>query len=281
VTVPRGDWANVDGAEDPASFVRWLDVSRQSLTKLAESDSAGFFAYFQVCAGDRILEFGCGTCDLLRSLASLVGPTGHIVGVDKSSTMIGEAQRRTGDASLPLDFQIGTAYQLDFPGSSFDICSATADLAHLEDPAAALAEMTRVVRAEGRVILTEYDWGTYVIDASERDLTRRIINTVWDHRLRHSWIGRQLAGLCIDAGLLVLDVTISARPMRHWPSVRDETWRMAIEAEQLGAITRREASEWFEDLEARARAGKFVEAIDSYRVTATRPASLASGHGST
>jgi hypothetical protein len=28
--MPRGDWADVDGAEDPASFVRWLDVSRQS-----------------------------------------------------------------------------------------------------------------------------------------------------------------------------------------------------------------------------------------------------------
>ena len=130
------------------------------------------------------------------------------------------------------------------------------------------------------MILTEYDWGTCVNDASDRDLTRRMINTVWDHRLRHSWIGRLLAGLCIDAGLLVLDVTISARPMRHWPSVKDETRRMATEAEQLGAITRREASEWFEDLEARARAGKFVGAIDSYRVTATRPASLASGHGS-
>ena len=109
----------------------------------------GFFAYLQICPGDRILEVGCGTGDLLRPLARLVGPTGHIVGVDKSSTMIGEAQRRTSDASLPLDFQIGTAYQLEFPGSSFDICSATAVLAHLEDPAAALAEMTRVVRAEG------------------------------------------------------------------------------------------------------------------------------------
>src|SRR5439155_22374862 len=31
-------------------------------------------------------------------------------------------------------------------------------------------------------------------DARDHDLTRRIINTVWDHRLRHSWIGRQLAG---------------------------------------------------------------------------------------
>jgi hypothetical protein len=127
----------------------------------------------------------------------------------------------------------------------------------------------------------EYDWGTYVIVASDRDLTRRVINTIWDHRLRHSWIRRQLACLCIDAGLLVLDVIISARPMRHWPSVKDETWRMATEAEQLGAITRREASEWIEDLEARARAGKFVGAIDSYRVTATRPANLAGGHDST
>jgi enolase len=40
VTVPRGDWTDVDGAEDPASFVRWLDVSRQSQVTLAESDPA-------------------------------------------------------------------------------------------------------------------------------------------------------------------------------------------------------------------------------------------------
>lgn len=49
-----------------------------------------------IAPGQRLLDLGCGSGDLTATLAEIVGPNGHVVGVDAQPTMLAEAERRAG-----------------------------------------------------------------------------------------------------------------------------------------------------------------------------------------
>ena len=51
--------------------------------------------------GDRVVDVGCGSGDQVRALAAAVGPTGSVVGIDPSATMLDEARRRTAEGQVP------------------------------------------------------------------------------------------------------------------------------------------------------------------------------------
>ncbi|HUZ10275.1 MAG TPA: class I SAM-dependent methyltransferase [Acidimicrobiales bacterium] len=96
-------------------------------------------------AGRRVLDAGCGTGRLLASLAA--GGAGA-VGVDLSPTMLAVAARRTG---APL--VRGDVGALPFPHAAFDAVVGVAVLEFVGDPAVVVAELCRVVRPGGRVVL--------------------------------------------------------------------------------------------------------------------------------
>ena len=56
----------------------------------------GFLATTPLREGDRVLDLGCGSGDLTATVAGLVGPDGHVVGVDAQPSMLEEARRRAG-----------------------------------------------------------------------------------------------------------------------------------------------------------------------------------------
>src|SRR3981081_2453148 len=65
-----------------------------------------------LAAGMRVLDLGCGTGDVAILAAKLVGPKGAVVGIDRSSDILGFARERAGaredfPAPLPFDLAIG------------------------------------------------------------------------------------------------------------------------------------------------------------------------------
>ena len=111
-----------------------------------------------ISPGDRVLDVGCGTGNDVRMLASLVGPTGWVTGIDLSKTMI-VAHERSRASSLPVSFALGDARSLDFPDNPFDACRCETVLMHLDgSPARAIAEMARVTRSRGRVVVADFHW---------------------------------------------------------------------------------------------------------------------------
>lgn len=60
-----------------------------------------------------MIDVGCGTGDDVRALATLVGPVGHVIGIDASETMISVAQERSRASLLPVEFAAGDAAKLD------------------------------------------------------------------------------------------------------------------------------------------------------------------------
>jgi ubiquinone/menaquinone biosynthesis C-methylase UbiE len=100
-------------------------------------------------AGRRILDVGCGSGPLLAALRD----RGAIVtGIDKSAGMLELARRRLGDDADLLVAELGSP--LPFPDDTFDDVTASLVLHYLEDWGPALAELRRVLKPGGRLIVS-------------------------------------------------------------------------------------------------------------------------------
>ncbi len=101
---------------------------------------------------DRLLDVGCGTGALLRELARS-HPAALLAGVDPVPEMLAVARR-----GLPPEVELleGCAERLPFAEGRFDVIVSCNMFHYLRQPAAALAEMARVLRPGGRLVIT--DW---------------------------------------------------------------------------------------------------------------------------
>ncbi len=112
--------------------------------------------------GQRALDVACGTGRLTEALAATVGPGGEVIGIDLSGAMLQRARIRAGrvgagrtaGAATPAYLE-ADALALPFEDASFDAATIAFGLRNLPDYAAGLAEMARVVRPGGRVVVLE------------------------------------------------------------------------------------------------------------------------------
>jgi len=114
--------------------------------------------------GQRVLDVASGPGEPALSIARALGGSGRVVGTDLAEGMVAEARRRAAAEVLDnAEFHVMDAEALDFPNESFDtVVSALATCSFL-DPIAALHEMRRVCKRNGRILLLEHgrsqwDW---------------------------------------------------------------------------------------------------------------------------
>ena len=106
--------------------------------------------------GDGVLDLACGPGNFTREFARLVGPTGLVVGLDASQTMLARAVQDTPDARSPdgnVAYMRGDATRLPFRDASFDAACCFAALHLFPDPYGALDELARVLTPGGRIAL--------------------------------------------------------------------------------------------------------------------------------
>ena len=108
------------------------------------------------------LDVACGPGILACALA---GHAAHVTGIDITPAMIAQAKaRQAASGRENLSWQIGDATTLPFADGRFDRVTTRYSFHHMPDPAAALAEMKRVCRPGGRLV---------VIDATPSPATRQ------------------------------------------------------------------------------------------------------------
>lgn len=108
----------------------------------------------QAPSADSILDVGCGTGRLLRALHARF-PAARLEGIDAAEGMVEQARHAAGDES-PIHFQAAVAESLPFPDGSFDVVTSTVTFHHWSDQAKGIAEVRRVLRADGRWILADF-----------------------------------------------------------------------------------------------------------------------------
>lgn len=105
--------------------------------------------------GDRVLEIGFGHGRMLGTLASRVGETGLVAGVDPSEAMVRQAARRNRAwlARGRVELALGGVSRLPWPAASFCKACAVNSFQHWPQPSADLAEVRRVLEPGGLLVL--------------------------------------------------------------------------------------------------------------------------------
>jgi len=109
-----------------------------------------------VRAGSRVLDVASGSGDLARAFAKRVGPTGQVWMTDINAAMLGVGRDRMLDAGLFAPMALADAEKLPFPDAAFDCVSVAFGLRNMTHKDRALAEMARVTRPGGRVLVLEF-----------------------------------------------------------------------------------------------------------------------------
>jgi demethylmenaquinone methyltransferase/2-methoxy-6-polyprenyl-1,4-benzoquinol methylase len=105
----------------------------------------------RVGPGDRALDVATGTGDLAIALARRVGPDGEVVGSDFSNGMLDRAREKAPG----LRWEWGNALELPYDDAGFDAVTVGFGARNFGDLDRGLAEMARVVRPGGRVVVLE------------------------------------------------------------------------------------------------------------------------------
>ena len=106
--------------------------------------------------GDRVLDVASGTGDLALGFARRVGATGEVWLTDINRDMLARGRDRLTDAGLLLPVAQCDAEKLPFPTDHFDCAAVAFGLRNMTHKEAALAEMRRVLRPGGRLLVLEF-----------------------------------------------------------------------------------------------------------------------------
>lgn len=120
--------------------------------------------------GERLLDVGCGTGALLQAVSSAF-PEVEAGGVDPSVEMLSIARQKLPDRIVLKE---GWAESLPFPDDSFDIVVSCNAFHYWREPAKALREIARILKPEGRLVIT--DWCHDYISCRICDLFLRLFN---------------------------------------------------------------------------------------------------------
>ena len=167
---------------------------------------------------DTVLDVACGTGAVTLELVRRYGC--HVVGVDQSPEMLAAARARVGPE---VELQEARAEELPFADGTFDGLTFTYLLRYVDDPAATMRELARVVRPGAPIAMLEFSvpqnpvtrisWETYV--RLGLPLAGRVISPGWRdvgdflgpsiRDFWNRWPLESLLGLWRDAGIVDLN----------------------------------------------------------------------------
>lgn len=124
--------------------------------------------------GDSVLDIAGGTGDLALAFAKKAGASGRVVHTDINEAMLRTGRERLLDAGVALPTLVCDAEKLPFASDSFDVVSVAFGLRNMTHKDAALAEMNRVLKPGGKLLVLEfskvakpleklYDWYSFKV----------------------------------------------------------------------------------------------------------------------
>ncbi|WP_433267473.1 methyltransferase domain-containing protein [Actinosynnema sp. CS-041913] len=230
--------------------IRYMDTVAQHGS--ARAYKSRLLAALDVRRRHTVLDVGCGPGTDLLDLAE----TGAewVIGVDADPLMVAEARRRTEEYPA-VAVHLGDARALPVADAMIDRARVDRVLHYVADPEAVFAELRRVVRADGIVVVAQPDWDTITVDPGDVRVNRAVREFVCDHVVRDATVGRRVARLAEAAGFDV-EPQVTTPVIRDFPAA-DEVLGLSRNAERAvraGQLAGDRAAEWLREL----RSGPFL-----------------------
>lgn len=198
-------------------FLGYRQAEQERFQRQAQEladEARGLFARIGLAAGGRVVEIGYGPRGCLDILSELVGPSGHVVGVERSEEAVGFARQLVADRKLDnVEVLHGDARATGLPRGAFDFATARLVLVNVPQPEQIVAEAVALVRPGGIVAFHEADWGAHICDPP-LDAWTRLIELLDSYSRSNGidlFVGRRVPRLLRQAGL----VDVQVHPLVH------------------------------------------------------------------
>ena len=245
-----------------------LDLHRDWLLSLVELPPGG-----------SILDVGCGKgADLLTLAGRVRDSAATFVGVDASADHIESARAESDDGRVRF-VQAKVGPTLDFDDEAFEVLLTQEVLECLPDLAGFIPELARVLRPEGQILASHYDWDTQVFNGSDRDRTRRILRAwaEWKQSwMDHTdpWMGRRLWGYLEGSELFEGEVRVRVMTNTEfaepWHGYRMAHWFKGLV--KRGQVSEGDYEGFMADLREIASNGKYFWSVNRYVYVGRRKA---------
>ena len=223
-----------------------------------------------LAAGHSVLDVGSGPGHQAAEISPLIGPQGLVEGIDIEDSANSTARARCAGLAN-VHFRVGDTYALPFDDAGFDRVLSSQVFEYLPDIPGALAEIFRVLKPRGRVLIHDTDWGTLIWPSSDQKNAGHILD-VWDGHLADPYLPRTLGSRLSEAGFTDIKAT---------PIVQVET---VFDAQSLSAaminfvagyvvsqgVAPAQVDVWAADLRGRQAPGSYFFSLNEYIFTATK-----------
>ena len=177
-------------------------------------ESTTLFDEIGVGAGWHVVELGCGPQGCLDLLGERVGPSGSVVGIERSQEAVDLARQMLEKRHLShVRVHCRDARACGLDRAAFDLVTARLVLVNVPEPEQIVAEAVSLVRPGGCVAFHEADWLGHVCDPPSDDWDA-IVEMFVAYSRRNGidpFVGRKLPRLLRQAGLVDIQVT----PLLH------------------------------------------------------------------
>ncbi|MEO8037780.1 MAG: methyltransferase domain-containing protein [Betaproteobacteria bacterium] len=221
----------------------------------------------------RVLDVGCGTGVVARTIARRAGFRGRVTGIDVSPRLIDAARRIAAAESLAgaTAFHAGDSQSLQLADASFDAVIAHTLISHVDSPAAVLDEMARVVRPGGTIAVFDGDYASITFGTDDPARGRAMDDAIIAAIVTNPRVMREMPQLLRAAGL---DLERSFAHVLAEVGTAD-FWTGSIQSfmkliPKSGAATEADVADWAEEVLRRSARGVFFGACNFYSHIAKR-----------
>jgi len=215
--------------------------------------------------GENVLDVGSGPGFLAAEIAEVTGSAGSVHGIDVSQPMVDLA--RDHCAQFPwVTFNHADAMQLPFSDNSFDAAISTQVLEYVADVDAALAEIYRVLRPTGRIVVVDTDWDSIVWHSSNRGRMDRVL-AAWGEHAADPYLPRTLSSRLVGAGFNVelQEVVPVLNPCFDENTYSNRLIDLILSfVSGRSAISGDEAQNWADELRNNAGDGQYFFSLNRY-----------------